>query len=106
MDLGERIAAHYGVRIVNVLTIGEQIGKLKQAGKAESFIFGFEESYCYLTGSYVRVFFASTFSSKMQIDFLKVAWGISPVLHFLRRHSFRCRRGAVAGIQSLLVTDM
>ena len=33
------------------------------------------------------VFFASTFSSKMQIDFLKVAWGISPVLHFLRRHS-------------------
>ena len=54
----------------------------------------------------LRVFFASTFSSKMQIDFLKVAWGISPVLHFLRRHSFGCRRGAVAGIQSLLVTDM
>ena len=52
------------------------------------------------------MFFASTFSSKMQIEFLKVAWGISPVLHFLRRHSFRCRRGAVAGIQSLLVTDM
>lgn len=52
------------------------------------------------------MFFASTFSSKMQIDFLKVAWGISPVLHFLCRHSFRCRRGAVAGIQSLLVTDM
>ena len=53
-----------------------------------------------------ELFFASTFSSKMQIDFLKVAWGISPVLHFLCRHSFRCRRGAVAGIQSLLVTDM
>ncbi len=52
------------------------------------------------------LFFASTFSSKMQIEFLKVAWGISPVLHFLRRHSFRCRRGAVAGIQSLLVIDM
>ena len=54
----------------------------------------------------IRMFFASTFSSKMQIDFLKVAWGISPVLHFPLRHSFRCRRGAVAGIQSLLVTDM
>ena len=53
-----------------------------------------------------EVFFASTFSSKMQIEFLKVAWGISPVLHFLLRHSFRCRRGVVAGIQSLLVTDM
>ena len=52
------------------------------------------------------MFFASTFSSKMQIEFLKVAWGISPLLHFLRRHSFGCRRGAVAGIQSLLVTDM
>lgn len=53
-----------------------------------------------------NLFFASTFSSKMQIEFLKVAWGISPLLHFLRRHSFGCRRGAVAGIQSLLVTDM
>ena len=52
------------------------------------------------------LFFASTFSSKMQIDFLKVAWGISPVLHFLCRHSFGCRREAVAGIQSFLVTDM
>ena len=55
---------------------------------------------------YDTMFFASTFSSKMQSDFLKVAWGISPVLHFPFRHSFRCRRGAVAGIQSLLVTDM
>ena len=58
MDLGERIATYYGVRTANVLTgfkfIGEQIGKLEQAGKAESFIFGFEESYGYLGGSYVR----------------------------------------------------
>ena len=54
MDLGERIATYYGVRTANVKFIGEQIGKLEQAGKAESFIFGFEESYGYLTGSYVR----------------------------------------------------
>ena len=60
----------------------------------------------YLHGDETRMFFASTFSSKMQIEFLKVAWGISPLLHFLRRHSFGCRKGAVAGIQSLLVTDM
>lgn len=57
-DLGERIAAHYGVRTVNVLTgfkfIGEQIGFLEAQGKADSYIFGFEESYGYLTGSYVR----------------------------------------------------
>lgn len=58
MDMGEQIADHYGVRTVNVLTgfkfIGEQIGRLEQQGKADSYIFGFEESYGYLTGSYVR----------------------------------------------------
>ena len=58
MDLGERIAAHYGVRTIDVLTgfkfIGEQIAYLEKSGKADSYIFGFEESYGYLTGSYVR----------------------------------------------------
>ena len=58
MDLAERIAADYGVRTVNVLTgfkfIGEQIGMLEQQGKVDSYVFGFEESYGYLTGSYVR----------------------------------------------------
>lgn len=58
MDLGERIAANYGVRTINVLTgfkfIGEQIGLLEKKGKESSYIFGFEESYGYLSGSYVR----------------------------------------------------
>lgn len=58
MDLGEQIANSYGVRTVNVLTgfkfIGEQIGKLEKQGKTDSYIFGFEESYGYLSGSYVR----------------------------------------------------
>lgn len=58
MDLGERIAEHYGVKTVNVLTgfkfIGEQIGLLEKQGKEDSYIFGFEESYGYLSGSYVR----------------------------------------------------
>ena len=57
-DMVEQIAAHYGVRTVNVLTgfkyIGEQIGLLEKQGKADSYIFGFEESYGYLSGSYVR----------------------------------------------------
>lgn len=57
-DLGERIAASYGVETKNVLTgfkfIGEQIGLMEQAGQADRYIFGFEESYGYLTGSYVR----------------------------------------------------
>ena len=52
------IAKEYGVKIVEVLTgfkfIGEQIGKLEQQGNEDSFLFGFEESYGYLTGTYVR----------------------------------------------------
>ena len=58
MDMGERIAAAYSVRTVNVLTgfkfIGEQIGLLEKQGKEDSYIFGFEESYGYLSGGYVR----------------------------------------------------
>lgn len=58
IDMAERIAADYGVKTVNVLTgfkfIGEQIGMLEAAGKEDSYIFGFEESYGYLSGSYVR----------------------------------------------------
>ncbi len=58
IDMAERIAKKYGVRTVNVLTgfkfIGEQIGNLEKQGKQDSYIFGFEESYGYLSGSYVR----------------------------------------------------
>ena len=58
IDMAECIAAYYGVRTINVLTgfkfIGEQIGFLEAEGKADSFIFGMEESYGYLSGSYVR----------------------------------------------------
>lgn len=57
-DMGEQIADHYGVRTINVLTgfkfIGEQIGLLEKQGKENDYIFGFEESYGYLTGGYVR----------------------------------------------------
>ena len=58
MDLAEKIAAHYGVETVNVLTgfkfIGEVIGRLEQEGREADYICGFEESYGYLTGTYVR----------------------------------------------------
>lgn len=58
MDLAERIAEHYGAETKNVLTgfkfIGEQIGLLEKAGRASDYICGFEESYGYLTGTYVR----------------------------------------------------
>ncbi len=56
--LADAVAAHYGVECRNVLTgfkwIGDQIARLEAAGEADRFIFGFEESYGYLAGSYVR----------------------------------------------------
>ena len=56
--LADAIAAHYGVEMRNVLTgfkwIGDQIAQLEAAGEVDRFIFGFEESYGYLAGPYVR----------------------------------------------------
>jgi phosphoglucomutase len=57
-DMAKQVADHYRVRTIDVLTgfkfIGEQIGLLEAQGKADSYIFGMEESYGYLSGSYVR----------------------------------------------------
>lgn len=57
-DIIKKIADEYGVEMIEVLTgfkfIGEQIGLLEKKGEQDRFIFGFEESYGYLGGSYVR----------------------------------------------------
>ena len=57
-DMVDAVAKHYGVELRRVLTgfkfIGEQIALLEQAGHPERFIFGFEESYGYLSGTHVR----------------------------------------------------
>lgn len=57
-ELATKIAQNYNVEIIDVLTgfkfIGEQISELEKNGKEESYIFGFEESYGYLAGTYVR----------------------------------------------------
>lgn len=57
-DIAQKIAEEYGVKMINVLTgfkfIGEQIGFLEAKGEEKRYIFGFEESYGYLAGSYVR----------------------------------------------------
>lgn len=57
-ELAEKIAAHYGVCLRNVLTgfkyIGEEIGQLEAKLETDRFIFGFEESCGYLSGAYVR----------------------------------------------------
>ena len=57
-DIVNLIGKEYGVEIINVLTgfkfIGEQIGLLEAKGEGKRYIWGFEESYGYLSGSYVR----------------------------------------------------
>ncbi|MCD8046352.1 MAG: phospho-sugar mutase [Clostridiales bacterium] len=56
--LTDAVAAHYGVELRSVLTgfkwIGDQIARLEAAGEVDRFIFGYEESYGYLAGPYVR----------------------------------------------------
>ncbi len=56
--LADAVAEHYGVEMRNVLTgfkwIGDQIARLEADGEVERFLLGFEESYGYLAGPYVR----------------------------------------------------
>lgn len=57
-DIAARICEKYNVEMIEVLTgfkfIGEQIGMLEKKGEDNRYLFGFEESYGYLAGSYVR----------------------------------------------------
>ena len=57
-QLATKIAAKYGCEMIDVLTgfkyIGEQVGRLEEKGEEARFVFGFEESYGYTAGSYVR----------------------------------------------------
>ena len=56
--LADAVAKHYGVELRHTLTgfkwIGDQIARLEADGEVDRFIFGFEESYGYLAGPYVR----------------------------------------------------
>ncbi len=56
--MADAVAAKYGVTVINILTgfkyIGEQIRLLEEKSEKNRFIFGFEESYGYLAGTYVR----------------------------------------------------
>lgn len=57
-NMAEKIAKKYNVETINVLTgfkyIGEYIGQLDKENQQASYIFGFEESCGYLSGTYVR----------------------------------------------------
>ena len=57
-DMATPVAAAYGIELRRVLTgfkyIGDQIALLQEEGGADRYVFGFEESYGYLSGGYVR----------------------------------------------------
>ena len=57
-DMADAVCDKYGVELRRTLTgfkfIGEQIGRLEADGEAGRYLFGFEESCGYLSGSYVR----------------------------------------------------
>ena len=56
-EMARAICAHYGVAMIDVLTgfkfIAEQIQHFEESGE-HTFLFGFEESYGYLSGTQVR----------------------------------------------------
>jgi len=56
-DLTHKISKHYGVKYIEVLTgfkyVGEKITQLETQGSGK-YLFGFEESYGYLAGTYAR----------------------------------------------------
>jgi phosphoglucomutase len=56
-ELGAEVARHYGADVINTLTgfkyIGEQMTRFERTG-THSFVFGYEESYGYLAGTYAR----------------------------------------------------
>jgi phosphoglucomutase len=57
-DMAAPVAEKYGIDLKRVLTgfkyIGDQIALLEAKGESDRYIFGFEESYGYLSGGYVR----------------------------------------------------
>lgn len=57
-ELARAICNDFKIKMIDVLTgfkfIGEQITQLSEKGEQDRFIFGFEESYGYLAGSYAR----------------------------------------------------
>lgn len=56
-EISDKICAHYGAEVFNVLTgfkfIAEKIKEFEESG-SHTYVFGFEESYGYLPGTYVR----------------------------------------------------
>ena len=57
-EMGADIAASFGCEVFNTLTgfkyIGEKMTQVRSKTGSHTFLFGYEESYGYLTGTYAR----------------------------------------------------
>ncbi len=91
--LADHICADAGVEMRVVLTgfkyIGEQILRLEEKGEAERFIFGFEESCGYLSGTYARDkdgVFASMMLAELTSYYKAKGLLVTEVLDNLYRH--------------------
>ena len=97
-DMADAVAAEYSVELRRVLTgfkfIGEQIAMLEAEGHPERYIFGFEESYGYLSGAHVRdkdAVNASMLCCEMAAWYRKQGLSLADALDNLyRKHGFYC----------------
>ncbi len=99
-EMAVPVCRKYGVELRNVLTgfkfIGEQIGLLEQEGHPERYIFGFEESYGYLSGTDVRdkdAVNAAVLVCEMAANYKAEGLTLLDKLELLRReHGFYAQR--------------
>ncbi len=95
-DMTASVAKEYGVELRSVLTgfkyIGDQIALLEQAGEIDRYIFGFEESYGYLSGGYVRdkdAVDASMLICQMALDYKRNGKTLVDAMHDLyEKHGY------------------
>lgn len=96
--LSELIAKQYGVEIMNVLTgfkyIGEIIGDFEKKCEESRFIFGFEESCGYLSGTFVRdkdAVNASLLVAEMYMYYAEHGKNLKDILEeILNVHGYEC----------------
>ena len=124
-EICRKIAADYGCELREVLTgfkfIGEQITQLEEKGEENRFVFGFEESYGYLGGTYVRdkdAVIASMLICEMVAYYKEKGMLLTDVLeelykkygyYFCSQKSFTCEGESgmkqIAGIMEKLRTE-
>lgn len=88
-EMAARVAESYGAQLMNVLTgfkyIGEKIEEFEQTG-SNTFVLGFEESYGYLSGGFVRdkdAVTASVLIAEMALYYKTQGKNLAQALHDL-----------------------